>query len=125
MFGNMLLSLVAQLEPTNDLQAAAASLLAATEHPDIVRWIEFPLTLLLFLLVPGDAASGAVYLLDRKKGNWYAADFEDEKFGGYTATEFDQLLRECGFLAVAEQPALWCASLQWRFEPVRPPEARV
>ena len=31
----------------------------------------------------GDPDSGAVYVLDRKKGTWYAVDFEDEQFGGY------------------------------------------
>jgi len=48
---------------------------------------------LLFLFVPGDRESGAVYVLDRKHGVWYASDFEDEQFGGYSVTQFDALLK--------------------------------
>jgi hypothetical protein len=50
------------------------------------------------VLVPGDAESEAVYVLDRKKGNWYAVDFDDEQFGGYSVSQLQQLLKECQFL---------------------------
>jgi hypothetical protein len=81
-----------------DLEAAINSLLRAAEHAEIVRWIEFPASVLLFVLVPGDAESEAVYVLDRKKGNWYAVDFDDEQFGGYSVSQLQQLLKECQFL---------------------------
>ena len=125
MFGKMLTSLTIQLEPNVDLQTAVTALLTATEQAEIVRWIEFPLALLLFLLVPGDPASGAVYILDRRQGTWYAVDFEDEQFGGYTAVQLEQLLRECGFLTLVESPGLWRAGLQWTVGAGKPPEARV
>jgi len=48
-----------------------------------------PASVLLFLLVPDDPDSGAVYVLDRKKGTWYAVDFEDEQFGGYSVTQLE------------------------------------
>jgi hypothetical protein len=113
------------MQSTPHLQTAVTSLLTATEQPEIVRWIEFPLALLLFLLVPGDPASGAVYILDRKRGTWYAVDFEDEQFGGYTSAQLEQLLRECGFLTLVECPGLWCGGLNWSIEAGKPPEARV
>ena len=125
MFGRMTLSTVTQVESGTDLQTATVPLLAATEQAEIVRWIEFPLALLLFLMVPGDSSSGAVYILDRKKGTWYAVDFEDEQFGGYTSAQLEQLLRECGFLTLAERPGLWRAGLQWTVEVGKPPESRV
>lgn len=125
MFGRMLSSPTIQLEPNVDLQTAVTALLTATEQPEIVRWIEFPLALLLFLLVPGDPASGAVYILDRKKGTWYAVDFEDEQFGGYTTAHLERLLRECSFLTLVERPGLWRGGLNWSLEPGKPPEARV
>jgi hypothetical protein len=37
--------------------------------------------------VPGNPDSGAVYVLDRQKGTWYAVDFEDEQFGGYSVSQ--------------------------------------
>ena len=76
MFGRLMIELLVQVDPTIDLQTAVATLIRVTENVEIVRWIEFPATDLLFLFVPGDPESGAVYVLDRKKGTWYAVDFE-------------------------------------------------
>ena len=72
-----------------DLEAAITSLLRAAEQAEIVRWIEFPASVLLFLLVPGDAESGAVYIRDRKKRTWYSVDFDDEQFGGYSVSQLE------------------------------------
>ncbi|HEX8892141.1 MAG TPA: hypothetical protein VF783_02400 [Terriglobales bacterium] len=70
MFGRMMVEPLTQINPGIgvDLQTAVAALLKVTENVEIVRWIEFPASVLLFLFVPGDAASAAVYVLDRK--NW-------------------------------------------------------
>jgi hypothetical protein len=83
MFGRMMVTPILEVGSDADLEAAITSLLRAAEQAEIVRWIEFPSSVLLFLLVPGDVESGAVYVLDRKKGTWYAEDFDDEQFGGY------------------------------------------
>lgn len=107
------------------MQTAVAALLTITEQPEVARWIEFPASLLLFLLVPGDPDSGAIYILDRRKGVWYAVDFEDEQFGGYAVSQLETLLRECGFLALVEQPGLWRNGLPWSLEPGKRPEVRV
>jgi hypothetical protein len=72
MFGQMMVEPVVQLDPGVDLQTAIATLIKIAEIVEIVRWIELPTSVLLFLLVPGDPDSGAVYVLDRKKGTWYA-----------------------------------------------------
>jgi hypothetical protein len=125
MFGRMMVTPILEVYANADLETAIAPLLKATEQADIIRWIEFPLALLLFLMVPGDPASGAVYILDRKEGTWYAVDFEDEQFGGYTSAQLERLLRECGFLTLVERPGLWCAGLQWTVEAGKPPESRV
>lgn len=125
MFGRMTVTPILEVGAKADLQTAIAPLLVATEQAEIVRWIELPLTLLLFLMVPGDPESGAVYILDRKKGTWYAVDFEDEQFGGYTAAQLEQLLRECGFLTLAECPGLWRGGVSWSLEVGKSPEARV
>lgn len=125
MFGRMMVTSILEVGANTDLQTALAPLLVATEQAEIVRWIEFPLALLLFLMVPGDPASGAAYILDRTKGTWYAVDFDDEQFGGYTAAQLEQLLRECGFLTLVERPGLWRGGLNWSIQAGKQPEARI
>ena len=68
MFGQMMVEPVVQLDPGVDLETSIATLIKVAENVEIVRWIELPASVLLFLLVPGDPDSGAVYVLDRKKG---------------------------------------------------------
>ena len=59
MFGRMMVEPVVQVNPGVDLQTAVAALIKAAENVEIVRWIELPASVLLFLLVPGDPESGA------------------------------------------------------------------
>ena len=107
MFGRMMIEPVVQVDPTIDLHTAVARLIKVTENVEIVRWIELPASVLLFLLVPGDPESGAVYVFDRKKGTWYAVDFEDKEFGGYNLSQLEMLLKDCNFLDLMERPGLW------------------
>ena len=125
MFGRMMIEPIVQVDPTIDLQTAVAALVKVTEDVEIVRWIELPASVLLFLLVPGDPDSGVVYVLDRKKGTWYAVDFEDEQFSGYSERQLEMLLQDCNFLDLIERPGLWRAGLQWLVMPGMPPEAAV
>ena len=108
-----------------DLQTAVAALLKVTANVEIVRWIEFPASVLLFLFVPGDPASGAVYVLDRKNGIWYAIDFEGEQFGGYSVSQLETLLKDCNFLDLIERPGLWRSGLRWVVRPGMRPETAV
>jgi hypothetical protein len=125
MFGRMMIEPLVQVDPGADLQSAMAALVKVTETVEIVRWIELPASVLLFLLVPGDPDSGAVYVLDRKNGIWYAVDFEDEQFGGYSVTQLEMLLKDCNFLDLVERPGLWRAGLQWVVLPGMVPEVAV
>ena len=125
MFGRMMIEPLVQVDPGADLQTAMAALVKVTETVEIVRWIEFPASVLLFLLVPGDPDSGAVYVLDRNTGTWYAVDFEDEQFGGYSVSQLETLLKDCNFLYLVERPGLWRAGLQWVVMPGMVPEAAV
>jgi hypothetical protein len=125
MFGRTMVTPIAQVGADVDLQTAINSLLRATEQPEIVRWIEFPKSVLLFLLVPGDPESGAVCILDCKTGTWYSVDFDDKQYGGYSVIQLEQLLKECHFLDLAERPGLWRGSLNWYVETGKRPEARV
>jgi hypothetical protein len=125
MFGRMMIEPLMQVDPGADLQSAMAALVKVTETVEIVRWIELPASVLLFLLVPGDPDSGAIYVLDRKKGTWYAVDFEDEQFGGYSVSQLETLLKECNFLDLIERPGLWRGGLGWVVLPGMVPEAAV
>jgi len=125
MFGQMMVEPVVQIDPGVDLQTAVAALITVADNVEIVRWIELPASVLLFLLVPGDPDSGAVYVLDRKKGTWYAVDFEDEQFGGYSVSQLEMLLKECNFLDLMERPGLWRSGLRWVVLPGMRPEAAV
>jgi hypothetical protein len=59
MFGRMTVTPVVHVGADADLQVAITTLLRAADQPEIVRWIEFPTLVLLFLFVPGDLESGA------------------------------------------------------------------
>ena len=123
MFGRWMIAPVVQVDPRMDLQTAVATLIKVADNVEIVRWIELPASLLLFLLVPGDRESGATYVLDRQNGTWYAIDFEDEQFGGYSVSQLEELLKDCKFLDLIERPGLWRTGLPWVLSPGKPPEA--
>ncbi len=122
MFGQMnvesLLSLNnGQGKSAPDLDSAVARLLEVTEHPKVIRWMQFPRAVLLFLEVPGDPESGAFYVYDRKRGIWLWLDFEDDKFGGYNVGDFEQLVKRSHFLRLVEQPWLLECDGKWFVQP--------
>ena len=97
-------------------------MLAATDYPEIARWIQFPRGVMLFLLVPGDTGSGAVYVYDRCDGIWYWVDFQDQNYGGYSLAELDVLLGRCYFLRLVENPRYLRRS-EWFLTPGQVPQA--
>ena len=125
MFGQMLIEPVVRIDPGVDLRTAVAALTKVAENVEIVRWIELPASVLLFLLVPGDPESGVVYVLDRKKGIWYSVDFDDQQCGGYSVSQLEMLLKDCNFLDLVERPGLWRTGLRWVVLPGKRPEAAV
>jgi hypothetical protein len=122
MFGEMnavpIIDLIyASDEVGGSLEGAVARLLDVTEHPVIAKWVQFPRALFVFLVVPGDTESGAFYVYDRRARIWLWVDFDDEKFGGYTVSDFDRLVRECRFLDIVERPHLLACKNRWIVEP--------
>jgi len=76
MFGTMNVMEVLDLqnapgEVPNSTDGSVARLLDVTEHPKIEKWVQFPKALFVFLVVPGDPASGAFYVYDRRRRVWY------------------------------------------------------
>ncbi len=121
MFGHMKAQPIIRVTTTVTAEAVEA-LIAAAENAQVVRWIEFPTAVLLFLVVPGDSQSGAFYVFDRKANTWFWLDFEDERYGGYSTSDFDLLLSEYDLLSVVERPGLLRADPGWLLEPRKPAE---
>lgn len=127
MFGKMNVIPVLDLrnsadEFANFSDGAVARLLDVADHPKIEKWVQFPKALFVFLVVPGDPESGAFYVYDRHSRVWYWVDFDDEKFGGYSVSDFDRLVRECRFLDVVEQPQLLTGKGPWIVTPGSRPQ---
>ena len=117
MFGKMnvvpIINLGVAHEKGGSLDKAVERLLALAEYPAIAKWVQFPKALLLFLVVPEDSESGAFYVYDRCSRVWSWIDFEDENFGGYNIGDFEQLVRECRFLDIIENPKLLQSKAPW------------
>lgn len=122
MFGEMNVIPIADLQHSAEavggsVDGAVARLLDVTEHPAIAKWVQLPKALFVLLIVPGDPESGAFYVYDRCSRIWFWVDFDDEKFGGYTVSDFDRLVRECRFLDLVERPDLLPTQTRWTVQP--------
>jgi hypothetical protein len=127
MFGRMDVVQIVDLQDAPEdvggsLEGAVARLLVVTEYAVIQKWVQFPRALLVFLVVPGDAESGALYIYDRRSRIWFWVDFEDEKFGGYNVNDFERLLRDCKFLDIVERPHLLRTRRRWMIQPGARPQ---
>jgi hypothetical protein len=116
MFGRMSVDAVLSVKRGCDPLAAVRSLVERAEGVKVIKWIEFPDSILVFLMIPGDVTSGSVYVLDRKSGVWYWIDFEDSQYGGYSREELERLLSEGNLLALIERPGLLGSGLKWVVE---------
>ena len=110
-----------RLDAGKELEVAVAQLLAATDHPEIAPWVQFPGGLMLFFLVPGDTRSGAVYVCDRCDGIWHWVGSQDENYGGYSLEELEVLLDRCYFLRLVENPRHLRS--EWSLTPGQVPQA--
>ena len=122
LFGRMDVRPILRCDAGKELEVAVAELLAVGDYPEIARWIQFPRGLMLFLMVPGDTRSGAVYVYDRCDGIWYFVDFQDQNYGGYSLAELDVLLDRCYFLQLVENPRCLRRS-EWFVTPGQAPQA--
>ena len=122
MFGHMKAEPILTVKPTCPAEEAVITLIKATDEAQAVRWIEFPAAVLVFVIVTGDPQSGAFYVLDRKSGTWLWVDFEDQQYGGYSAGDFEALVRDYDFLSLVERPGLLRGGLGWLLQPGKPAE---
>ena len=116
MFGRMSVESIFLVKPGCDPLAAVRALVELAEGVKVMKWIEFPSSILVFLMIPGDLTSGAIYVLDRKSGVWDWIDFEDNHYGGYSQEELERLLSEGKLLSLIERPGLLGSGLKWVVE---------
>jgi hypothetical protein len=69
------------------------------------RWIQMPNAILLLQMAPEDPASGAIYVYDRLRQEFYLLSFEGAE-DNLTVDDFCHLMPEYDLLQYAEQPAL-------------------
>ena len=122
MFGQMQVTHTLALSKLDTLDEAVAKLLEFAEYPKLLRWIQFPATLIVFLAHEDSIDSGAVYVYDRKRCVWLWVDFEDQNYGGYSPSEFDVLVSQCHFLGLVASPGLLRSPVQWLVRPGQRPE---
>ncbi len=75
------------------------------------RWIETRKGVLLLQMVPDDRASGAIYLFDRQREQWYMLSFEDCE-DRFTSERFDRTFTEYDLFRLVEQPGLLLTEFQ-------------
>ena len=126
MFGEMNVTPIVDLCHSPDKVSASVNeaisrLLEVTDYPNIAKWVQLPKALFVLLVVAGDPESGAFYVYDRDSRFWLWLDFDDEKFGGYTVSDFDTLVHECRFLDIVEQPHVLPSKERWTIEPGKRP----
>ena len=86
-----------------DVTEIVARFLAVGEGV-VAHWVEYARGVLLFVMAPGDDRSGEFYVYDRKKGRFWLLSLADGVFGGYSAAEMRQKIREFHLLELAENP---------------------
>lgn len=69
------------------------------------RWIETRKGVLLLQMVPDDGASGAIYVFDRQREQWYMLSFERCECR-FTPERFDRTFSEYDLFRFVEQPGL-------------------
>jgi hypothetical protein len=69
------------------------------------RWIQMPKAVLLLQMAPENPASGAIYVYDRLRQEFYLLSFEGAE-DNLTVDDFCQLMPEYDLLQYAEQPTL-------------------
>jgi hypothetical protein len=76
------------------------------------RWIQMPMGIVVLLMVPDNAASGAIYIYDRVGQQFYLVCFDQGADDTLTVPEFDDLLSEYRLLDCVSNPSLFRASVQ-------------
>ncbi|MGA9668455.1 MAG: hypothetical protein WBQ94_04560 [Terracidiphilus sp.] len=75
------------------------------------RWIQTAKGVLVLQMVPDNGASGAIYVFDRQREQWYMLSFEDCE-DQFTSEKFDRAFSEYDLFRLVEQPGLLLSEFQ-------------
>jgi hypothetical protein len=75
------------------------------------RWIETRKGVMLLQMAPDNNASGAIYVFDRQRDDWYMLSFDDCE-DRFTSELFDRIFTEYKLFSYVEQPGLLLSQLQ-------------
>ena len=103
-------------------EEAIQRLTTESEGAQPVRWFEFPRSVLLCVTAIKDRDSGALFVLDRKRGVWLWIYFEEDPYRSYSGNDFDRLVHDYDLLSLVERPALLSAGPGWILESGKPAE---
>src|SRR6266571_674521 len=93
-----------QMRPEQDVAEIVSRFLTAAEGV-AAHWVEYAKGVLLFVMAPGDDRSGAFYIYDRNRGNFWILEPADGVFGGYSIREMRRKIRQFRLLEFAANPA--------------------
>ena len=88
----------------NDPRTVVSHFVTAAEGVATL-WVEYAKGVLLFVMAPGDEVSGAFYVYDRHKRNFWILEPVDGVFGGYSIRDMRRKIRQFQLLQFAENPA--------------------
>jgi hypothetical protein len=69
------------------------------------RWIETTKAVLVLQMAPENSASGAIYVFDRQRADWYMFSFEGAE-DQFTSEEFERVFSEYNLFRYLQQPDL-------------------
>lgn len=75
------------------------------------RWIQTPKGVLLLQMAPENTASGAIYVFDRLRHDFYMLSFEGCE-DHFTSEQFDRIFSEYKLFSYVEQPGLLLSQMQ-------------
>ena len=75
------------------------------------RWIQTAKGVLLLQMVPDNSESGAIYLFDRLREEWFLVSFEECE-DRFTSEKFDRAFSEYDLFRLVEQPGLLLTEFQ-------------
>jgi len=75
------------------------------------RWIQTPKGVLLLQMAPENTASGAIYVFDRLRHDFYMLSFEGCE-DHFTSEQFDRIFSEYKLFSYVEQPGLLLSRMQ-------------
>lgn len=88
-----------------NLQQTLSAFLSVSEAV-LGRLIQGPRGLLILPMVPGESASGAIYVYDRQRGDWYMLCFDDFDDSHFTTETFEKAFADYELFRFVEHPEL-------------------